>query len=132
MSPSGGLTQGLSSTSASHSTPPFSSLHVHSQIALILFQESSDEEEDEEEEEEEKPAPTPAAKKQKTEVPNVEDDGNVSIFIKNLPWKVTEDDVAEFFADCGEVSAVRLGELFETDQSKLLFSISVDSKSFCN
>lgn len=40
-----------------------------------------------------------------------EDDGNVSIFIKNLPWKVTEDDVAEFFADCGEVSAVRLGEL---------------------
>ena len=48
-------------------------------------------------------APTPAAE---------EDDGNVGIFIKNLPWKVTEDDVAEFFADAGEVVNVRLGQLF--------------------
>lgn len=55
----------------------------------------------------------PVAKKPKKEaaaVPQEEDDGNVGIFIKNLPWKVTEDDVAEFFADCGEVSAVRLGK----------------------
>ena len=66
--------------------------------------------EEEEDEEEEKAAPAPAAKKQKTETLAVADDGNVSIFIKNLPWKVTEDDVAEFFADCGEVAAVRLGE----------------------
>ena len=34
----------------------------------------------------------------------------MGIFIKNLPWKVTEDDVAEFFADAGEVVNVRLGE----------------------
>jgi hypothetical protein len=73
----------------------------------------SQEESDDEEEE-----AKPVAKKTKTEVTpaaapageDEEDDGNVGIFIKNLPWKVTEDDVAKFFADAGEVVNVRLGD----------------------
>lgn len=74
----------------------------------------------EESDDEEEEAPKPAAKKAKTQATPAaapaapaeeeEDDGNVGIFIKNLPWKVTEDDVAEFFADAGEVVNVRLGE----------------------
>lgn len=53
---------------------------------------------------------TPAAAPVAEEEDEEEDDGNVGIFIKNLPWKVTEDDVAEFFADAGEVVTVRLGD----------------------
>ena len=68
-----------------------------------FVQEESDEEEEE--------APKPAAKKAKTEeAAEAADDGTVSIFIKNLPWKVDEDGVANFFADCGGITAVRLGE----------------------
>lgn len=36
--------------------------------------------------------------------------GSRTIFCKNLPWSATEDDLAGFFADCGTVVEVRLGE----------------------
>lgn len=74
---------------------------------MLLLQGESDEEEE---------APKPAAKKAKTEeAAAAADDGNVSIFIKNLPWKVDEDGVANFFADCGEITAVRLGKFYQSD-----------------
>ena len=38
------------------------------------------------------------------------EEGGVCIFMKNLPWKASEDDIAEWFGDCGEVTAVRLGQ----------------------
>jgi hypothetical protein len=33
-----------------------------------------------------------------------------TIFVGNLPWSATEDDIAGLFADCGEVKGVRIGE----------------------
>lgn len=49
-------------------------------------------------------------------------DEGVSIFMKNLPWKASEDDIAEFFADCGEVTAVRLGEASPLQSRWIVFS----------
>ena len=40
--------------------------------------------------------------------------GSRTIFCKNLPWSATEDDLAGFFADCGTVVDVRLGEHFSS------------------
>ena len=45
----------------------------------------------------------------KSQPKNEDGDEGVSIFMKNLPWKASEDDVAAFFEDCGEVTDVRLG-----------------------
>lgn len=52
---------------------------------------------------------TPAPKKAKTKGDDAPAEG-VNIFIKNLPWKCSEDDLAEFFADCGEVTSARISE----------------------
>ena len=73
------------------------------------------EQESEEEEEEEEPAPAPKKAKTaaKSDAASAEDEGSsVSIFLKNLPWKASEDDIADFFKDCGEVTDVRLGAPF--------------------
>ena len=37
--------------------------------------------------------------------------GSSTVFVKNLPWSADEDTIAEFFADCGTVANVRIGEL---------------------
>lgn len=67
-----------------------------------------------EEEEEAAPAKPAAKKAKKAEAPAAaaggEEEGT-SIFVKNLPWKATEDDVAGFFGECGEVTSVRIGAL---------------------
>ena len=72
------------------------------------------EQESEEEEEEEEPAPAPKKAKTaaKSDAGAAEEGGSVSIFLKNLPWKASEDDIADFFKDCGEVVDVRLGTPF--------------------
>ena len=36
--------------------------------------------------------------------------GSSTVFVKNLPWSADEDTIAEFFADCGTVANVRIGE----------------------
>jgi len=33
-----------------------------------------------------------------------------TVFVGNLPWSATEEQISELFADCGEVSGVRIGE----------------------
>ncbi|KAI9330471.1 hypothetical protein DFJ73DRAFT_648275, partial [Zopfochytrium polystomum] len=77
-------------------------------------EDAEEDEEEEEEEDEEKPvskkraaesAAQPAAKKTKS------DDAAepaTTIFIGNLPWSADEDSIAAEFADCGEVTSVRL------------------------
>jgi RNA recognition motif-containing protein len=59
----------------------------------------------------------PAAKKQRLDVngtaatPASAGGASSTIFVGNLPWSATEDDIANLFADCGEVKGVRIGEL---------------------
>jgi len=31
------------------------------------------------------------------------------VFIKNLPWSATDEELANFFGECGEVTEVRIG-----------------------
>ena len=38
--------------------------------------------------------------------------GSRTIFCKNLPWSTSDEDLAGFFADCGEVTECRIGECF--------------------
>lgn len=33
-----------------------------------------------------------------------------TVFVGNLPWSATEDELREFFAECGEIVSVRIGE----------------------
>jgi hypothetical protein len=55
----------------------------------------------------------PPAKKAKTAAPAKADasaaQGSCTIFIKNLAWSATEDDLTDFFKDCGAVENVRIG-----------------------
>ena len=71
--------------------------------------------ESEEEESEEEAAPAPKKAKTAAKSDAQEEGGSVSIFLKNLPWKASEDDIADFFKDCGEVVDVRLGMPFFSD-----------------
>jgi nucleolin len=53
----------------------------------------------------------PAAKKQRVEVNGGAAGGESStVFVGNLPWSATEESLREYFAECGEMGAVRLGE----------------------
>ena len=36
--------------------------------------------------------------------------GSTTIFIKNLPWSAVEDEIYEFFKECGEAVNVRIGK----------------------
>jgi RNA recognition motif-containing protein len=38
------------------------------------------------------------------------DGGSTTIFCGNLPWSATEEQISELFADCGEVTGVRIGK----------------------
>lgn len=38
------------------------------------------------------------------------DSGSTTIFCGNLPWSATEEQISALFADCGEVTGVRIGE----------------------
>lgn len=44
--------------------------------------------------------------------------GSCTVFVKNLPFRVTEDEMYAFFEDCGEVLAVRLATDRETGRAK--------------
>ena len=35
--------------------------------------------------------------------------GSSTIFIKNLAWSASEDDISEFFKECGTVENIRIG-----------------------
>lgn len=49
-----------------------------------------------------------------------------TVFVGNLPWSATEEQISELFADCGEVSGVRIGE------SSLLLLLLLLVNSFCS
>ena len=53
-------------------------------------------------------AQAPQQKKPKVDVSAA--NGSSTVFVKNLPWSADEDTIAEFFADCGTVANVRIGE----------------------
>jgi RNA recognition motif. (a.k.a. RRM, RBD, or RNP domain) len=53
-------------------------------------------------------AAKPAAKKAKAEDDSAAQ-GSSTVFVKNLPWSASDEDLANFFADCGEVAEVRIG-----------------------
>jgi len=76
------------------------------------LQESSDEEEEEEKE--------PVKKKGKSggDFDDSAAKGSCTVFIKNLPWAITEDDMYAFFEDCGEPVAVRIATDRETGRAK--------------
>ena len=44
-----------------------------------------------------------------------------TIFVGNLPWSATEEQISGLFADCGEVTGVRIGEQ-QQRQPRLLCS----------
>ena len=72
--------------------------------------ESGDDEEEEEE---------PMKKKGKSS--DIDDsiaNGSCTVFIKNLPFRVTEDEMYEFFEACGEVISVRIATDRETGRAK--------------
>jgi nucleolin len=54
----------------------------------------------------------PAAKKQRVEVNDGGDaePASATVFVGNLPWSATEEELREFFAECGEINSVRIGE----------------------
>lgn len=58
----------------------------------------------------------PAAKKQRVDVngtaatPAAAAGASSTIFVGNLPWSADQDSIAALFADCGEVTSVRIGE----------------------
>lgn len=54
----------------------------------------------------------PAAKKAKAgkDVDVSAAQGSTTVFIKNLPWAAGEDELYEFFKDCGEAVEIRVGE----------------------
>jgi RNA recognition motif-containing protein len=33
-----------------------------------------------------------------------------TVFVGNLPWSATDEGISALFADCGEVTGVRIGE----------------------
>ncbi|EFJ52840.1 hypothetical protein VOLCADRAFT_54847 [Volvox carteri f. nagariensis] len=82
-----------------------------------------DDDDDEEEEEEKEAEPAPAKKKQRLDV-----EGNAAatnggtdstrVFVGNLSWKATEDDVRKHFKDCGKIVNVRMGVDPETGRSR--------------
>ena len=56
----------------------------------------------------------PAKKAKVAEAPKVDTSaaqGSATIFIKNLAWSATEEDLTEFFKECGAVENVRIGAL---------------------
>lgn len=52
---------------------------------------------------------TPAANKKAKGGDDSAAQGSTTVFIKNLPWSATDEELANFFADCGEVTEVRIG-----------------------
>ena len=44
--------------------------------------------------------------------------GNNKVYIGNLPYTVTKEEIEDFFSDCGEVGDVRIITDRETDRSK--------------
>ena len=54
-----------------------------------------------------KPAPKKAKAGKDADVSAAQ--GSTTIFIKNLPWSATEDELYEFFKACGEAVEVRIG-----------------------
>lgn len=67
---------------------------------------SGDSSESEDEKPITKPTPaktTPAAKKVETTTP-AGDGGEHKLYIKGLPWKVTEKEIKDFFKDCGKLT----------------------------
>jgi nucleolin len=67
-------------------------------------------------------AAKPAAKKAKATEDDSAAQGSSTVFVKNLPWSATDEDLAGFFADCGEVAEVRIGA-FRCPCSSALFLI---------
>jgi len=68
-------------------------------------EEKKEEEADEEEEEEEKPAKIEKEEEAEEEKPaKAESEENTSAFVANIAFTATEDDVRQFFADCGEIT----------------------------
>eukprot|EP00951_Prasinocladus_malaysianus_P048447 scaffold658656_cov36-Prasinocladus_malaysianus.AAC.1 len=53
--------------------------------------------------------------------------GSCTVFIKNLPYRITEDEMYEFFGDCGEVYAVRIATDRETGLAKGFGHVQFDS-----
>jgi RNA recognition motif-containing protein len=39
---------------------------------------------------------------------------STTVFVGNLPWSATEEELREFFAECGEILGVRIGEPLES------------------
>lgn len=67
-----------------------------------------------------KPQPQePAAKKQRVEVNGGGDEpASATVFVGNLPWSATEEELREFFAECGDINSVRIGERQTEDEAR--------------
>lgn len=60
----------------------------------------------------------PRALQQKTGADVLRPAGCRTVFVKNLPYEITEDDIIEVFRVCGPVSNVRLAVWGHTNQLK--------------
>ncbi|KAI8471218.1 MAG: hypothetical protein J3K34DRAFT_237619, partial [Monoraphidium minutum] len=85
-------------------------------------EESSEEEDDDEEEKpkrKEKAAEAPAAKKPRVEVEAADgEEKSSTVFVGNLPWSATEEELREFFAECGDINTVRIATDAETGRAR--------------
>ena len=59
----------------------------------------------------------PVAKKAKAGADVSAAKGSKTIFVGNLAWSATEDDLANFFAQCGEVADVRIRKFLCCEQT---------------
>ena len=62
-------------------------------------------------------APKAAAK---SDVDTSKTNGSKTVFSKNLPWGATEEQLSNFFADCGEVTDCRIGRVLVAPPSLVL------------
>merc|ERR1712151_237269 len=117
-------------------------------------QESSSDEESEEEETEEEVKPKKASKKnsvaslqekvrkdsgnlsnlvsaKNAEVRYPADRNNNEVIIRGLPFSATEDDVTNFFAECGEISRINLLRNYDGSSKGLGFVTFVENSAVC-
>eukprot|EP00804_Cyclotella_cryptica_P022884 CCRYP_005095-RA/>CCRYP_005095-RA protein AED:0.12 eAED:0.12 QI:177/1/1/1/1/1/3/279/480 len=82
---------------------------------------SSDSEDEDSKETEESKLPTNETKKRKSDAvvtpennggdykrQNLGEEDNTKVYVRGLPWKATEDEVRDFFAQCGEIASLEL------------------------
>ena len=60
----------------------------------------------------------PRSSAPRDQAPSDKPEGCTTVFVGNLSWAATEDDLRNAFSDCGEITSVRIAWDHENDRSK--------------